>query len=116
MILKEWTKGDLNNLQALRQTFVDQYDHVRSIVPKEKLLEFKVEEGWKPLCEFLDKPIPKGEPYPNINNVDDYNSPKYVMGGHRYLWRENVKTAVKKVAVVTAVAAGIAAATLWYCI
>ena len=36
--------------------------------PKEKLLVFKLEDGWKPLCEFLDKPIPT-KPFPHENKL-----------------------------------------------
>ena len=35
-------------------------------MPKDKLLVFKLEDGWKPLCEFLDVPVPD-EPFPHLN-------------------------------------------------
>ena len=31
--------------------------------PKDKLLVFRSQDGWKPLCEFLGKEIPQ-QPYP----------------------------------------------------
>lgn len=40
-------------------------DEVKSVVPKEKLLEFNVKEGWGPLCEFLDVPVPD-KPFPKM--------------------------------------------------
>ncbi|PYH92845.1 hypothetical protein BO71DRAFT_382826 [Aspergillus ellipticus CBS 707.79] len=40
---------------------------VRGMVPKERLLEWEVEDGWGPLCEFLDVEVPE-EPFPNTNN------------------------------------------------
>ena len=40
-------------------------EDVRSNVPSEKLLVFNVKTGWKPLCEFLEVPIPE-EPFPNM--------------------------------------------------
>ena len=48
-------------------------DFVRNVVPKERMLEFEPKMGWKPLCEFLDVPIPKDSsgkeiPYPNVND------------------------------------------------
>ncbi|KAH8660684.1 hypothetical protein BGZ60DRAFT_530698 [Tricladium varicosporioides] len=45
-------------------------DHIREIVPKEKLLEFKAQDGWAPLCKFLGKEIPTGEnkEYPHKND------------------------------------------------
>ncbi|KAL8916913.1 MAG: hypothetical protein Q9208_008277 [Pyrenodesmia sp. 3 TL-2023] len=38
---------------------------VRETVPKERLLEFNVKEGWPPLCDFLQVPVPD-EPFPNL--------------------------------------------------
>ncbi|KAI1412524.1 hypothetical protein F5Y13DRAFT_162888 [Hypoxylon sp. FL1857] len=42
-------------------------DRVRALVPKEQLLEMKLDEGWGPLCRFLDLPIPN-EPFPRAND------------------------------------------------
>jgi hypothetical protein len=51
-----------------RTAFEKHYDTVRSSVPKERLLELDMDAdvGWEPLCEFLDKPVPK-EPFPRLN-------------------------------------------------
>ncbi|KAI7858710.1 hypothetical protein BDC45DRAFT_531266 [Circinella umbellata] len=40
------------------------------IVPKEKLLVLGLGEGWGPLCQFLNKPIPDIE-YPHVNTTAD---------------------------------------------
>ncbi|KAI9652597.1 MAG: hypothetical protein M1831_006701 [Alyxoria varia] len=40
--------------------------HIRQIVPSERLLEWSVQDGWKPLCEFLDKEVPS-TPFPRVN-------------------------------------------------
>ncbi|KAJ5088920.1 hypothetical protein N7456_012536 [Penicillium angulare] len=45
---------------------------VRGMVPKEKLLEWSVEDGWEPLCKFLDKPIPD-EAFPQTNALRNFN-------------------------------------------
>ena len=39
---------------------------VRELVPKGRLLEYDVAQGWKPLCEFLGVPVPK-KPFPHLN-------------------------------------------------
>jgi hypothetical protein len=39
-------------------------------VPPEKLLVFQAKDGWEPLCEFLDVPVPR-EPYPRVNSRED---------------------------------------------
>jgi len=45
---------------------------VRSIVPKDQLLEFNVKEGWAPLCKFLDVPVPD-MPFPRTNESSMLN-------------------------------------------
>ncbi|KAG9496089.1 hypothetical protein J7337_012665 [Fusarium musae] len=41
---------------------------IRGLVPKDKLLEWTVEDGWGLLCKFLDKAVPD-EPYPHVNKA-----------------------------------------------
>jgi hypothetical protein len=40
---------------------------VKEIVPVSKLLVMEVKQGWEPLCQFLNLPIPK-EPFPRAND------------------------------------------------
>lgn len=35
------------------------YEQIREAVPKGRLLHMSLEEGWGPLCGFLDKEVPK---------------------------------------------------------
>ncbi|KAK5137473.1 hypothetical protein LTR08_008451 [Meristemomyces frigidus] len=58
--------GDFMN--NARTGYDRHYDHVRSLVPPERLLEYNVKEGWAPLCEFLDVPHPKID-FPNGNEA-----------------------------------------------
>jgi hypothetical protein len=44
---------------------------VREAVPAERLLEWTVTEGWEPLCEFLDVPVPS-EPLPHENERETF--------------------------------------------
>lgn len=39
---------------------------IRGLVPQERLLEWYIEDGWEPLCEFLGKPTPDIE-FPHAN-------------------------------------------------
>jgi hypothetical protein len=34
-------------------------EHVRAIAPSDRFLEYKVQQGWGPLCEFLGKSVPE---------------------------------------------------------
>ena len=42
---------------------------IKRITPKDRLLLFKLEDGWRPLCEFLGKPIPD-VPFPRVNETE----------------------------------------------
>ncbi|WP_017623889.1 sulfotransferase family protein [Nocardiopsis chromatogenes] len=46
-------------------------EHVRATVPADNLLVFEVSQGWEPLCDFLDVPVPEGEPFPRLNEAQD---------------------------------------------
>jgi hypothetical protein len=39
---------------------------VRAAVPRSRLLEFDVRQGWEPLCGFLGRPVPQ-KPFPHLN-------------------------------------------------
>lgn len=40
---------------------------VQENVPADRLLVFRVQEGWEPLCKFLERDVPKGTPFPHLN-------------------------------------------------
>merc|ERR1711939_1065086 len=63
-------KGDFEHRG--KEVFINHYNEVRSLVPKENLLEFKVQDGWEPLCKFLGQPIPMGSKFPNTNDNRDF--------------------------------------------
>ena len=41
-------------------------------MPKENLLEYKMGEGWQPLCDFLEVPVPQGKKFPRTNDTDGF--------------------------------------------
>jgi hypothetical protein len=43
-------------------------DEVKRRVPSGRLLVYEVQDGWGPLCEFLDVPEPEG-PFPRLNDA-----------------------------------------------
>lgn len=45
-------------------------DVIDSIDP-DRLLVFDVREGWEPLCQFLDKPVPTSA-FPRVNSRDEF--------------------------------------------
>lgn len=54
--------GFAHNIHQARVRSRDAYRHhyrdVRELVPPERLLDFKLKDGWQPFCEFLGKPVP----------------------------------------------------------
>jgi hypothetical protein len=50
--------------------FAQHHERVRQVVPAERLLVYRVQEGWEPLCRFLRAEVPD-EPFPRVNVGDD---------------------------------------------
>ncbi|SES48803.1 sulfotransferase family protein [Actinokineospora terrae] len=46
---------------------------VRAAVPADRLLVYQVGQGWEPLCEFLDVPVPD-DPFPHLNDTASFQS------------------------------------------
>lgn len=54
-----------------KQVFEDHYSLIRTLVPRDRLLEYSVDEGWEPLCRFLGCAIPAVK-FPAGNNVESF--------------------------------------------
>jgi hypothetical protein len=48
-------------------TFNRHIQEVQAYVPTDRLLVFRVQEGWEPLCKFLGCEVPAGTPFPHLN-------------------------------------------------
>ncbi|KAF5549687.1 hypothetical protein FPHYL_9587 [Fusarium phyllophilum] len=90
------TMTDFSDKSPARQAFHDHYELVKRIVPAERMLEFKVQEGWGPLCKFLDKEIPEEE-FPKLND-----SKQFVLA-HSLMWWIAFAKMVGKASFMTAV-------------
>jgi hypothetical protein len=44
---------------------------VKAAIPAERLLVWDVKQGWEPLCEFLELPVPD-DPFPNVNDSAEF--------------------------------------------
>lgn len=64
-----WSTGDPTNMAALKQGFLAHNQHIRSVVPSERLLIWHPKDGWDLLCKFLEKDTP-AEPVPKVNEGD----------------------------------------------
>lgn len=55
-----------------KHVFTQHNTMVRNLVPPKNLLEYRVgEDGWGPLCNFLDVPVPEGVSFPNSNTKQE---------------------------------------------
>ena len=55
--------------QNAREVYHEHYRRIRQAAPKEKLLEYRMGDGWEPLCKFLGKNMPEGVPFPRKNEA-----------------------------------------------
>ena len=53
--------------EKARQMYRDHYALVRRITPPERLLEYRLGDGWGPLCAFLGKKVPEVD-FPRVND------------------------------------------------
>ncbi len=56
-----------------KRRYREHNDMIRSLVPKDKLLELRLgQHGWDPVCKFLNVDTPKAD-YPRTNSMSDLN-------------------------------------------
>jgi len=54
------------NEMLLRKSYRRHNSYVIKKAPKNQFLKFQLDDGWKPLCQFLDLPVPQ-TPFPHKN-------------------------------------------------
>jgi len=65
------TFTDFTDRDAAIAAYRANNQRVRETIPAERLLVFHVADGWEPLCEFLDAPVPD-EPFPRTNPKKEF--------------------------------------------
>lgn len=60
-------KGTMPDRDKAIAHYHQHIEDVKATVPAEQLLIFSVDQGWQPLCEFLQVPVPDTE-FPNVND------------------------------------------------
>lgn len=60
-------KGTMSDRALAIARYEEHIAEVRAAVPADRLLVFSVDQGWKPLCDFLGVPVPASE-FPNVND------------------------------------------------
>jgi hypothetical protein len=57
--------------EGLIKAFVAHNEAVKAAIPSDRLVIYQVKDGWAPLCQFLDMPVP-AEPFPRSNTRDEF--------------------------------------------
>jgi hypothetical protein len=57
--------------EHVKAVYVRMYEEVRRMVPQDKLLEYKLGDGWEPLCKFLNNDVPTTT-FPFINESKEF--------------------------------------------
>ena len=63
--------GHFNDRDFMVGYFERHTEEVKAAIPPERLLTYRVGDGWQPLCDFLGLPVP-AEPYPLENTRAEF--------------------------------------------
>ena len=79
--------------QEMKQQMLAYNESVKATISPERLLVWEVSEGWEPLCEFLEVPVPD-QPMPHANDRETFVG-RVIDGALTALeaWRENSASA-----------------------
>jgi len=84
LTIQDFGYCDFNNEEMMKKHFVERNERVKATIPADRLLVFEAKDGWAPLCKFLNVPVPD-EPYPRVNDSNEFNSRKGKFETLRYL-------------------------------
>lgn len=65
------TLNDFSPTSDARQAFFEHYERIKRTVPEDRRLYFRVQEGWEPVCKFLDEPVPETG-FPRVNDAKQF--------------------------------------------
>ncbi|KAM0718682.1 hypothetical protein Q7P37_005753 [Cladosporium fusiforme] len=74
------TFNDFSPASPAREAFHRHYERIRAVAPQERILEYRVQDGWGPLCEFLGVEVPEGVEFPRVNDKEAF------VRVHGYMW------------------------------
>lgn len=60
-------KAHINEREFMVNYYRQREDMIRNSVAPERLLVYRIGDGWEPLCDFLEVPVPATE-YPRVNS------------------------------------------------
>lgn len=62
--------GHIHDRDFMVAAFKQHTADVEREIPKDRLLVYEASQGWEPLCEFLDVPVPD-TPFPRVNSREE---------------------------------------------
>ena len=65
--------GRMHDKDKLISAFRAHNARVREVIAPERLLVYEVAQGWAPLCDFLDAPVP-ATPMPKVNSREEFGT------------------------------------------
>lgn len=71
LIVQNTFGGDVTDAEHAKSVFEAHNAEVLATMPSERILVFEAADGWAPLCDFLEVPVPD-EPYPRTNSTEDF--------------------------------------------
>ena len=77
--------GNFENKDSTIRIFEEHNTAVQQEISAERLLIYRVSEGWEPLCKFLGVPVPDGVEFPRVNTGNSFGVIKLVMNFLRVL-------------------------------
>jgi hypothetical protein len=70
-LFKERFSDEIEDRDAMTAAYERHNEAVRAAIPKERLLDWTPSDGWEPICERLNLPVPS-EPFPVTNTTKDF--------------------------------------------
>ena len=99
----------MEDRELAAKRYLELHDEVRQMVPADRLLEYKLGEGWERLCAFLGEDVPN-HPFPRVNENAEFMERMEVQNS--LAW-ERVKQQWLPY-VQGATTAGVAALAIWF--
>ena len=67
-----WTSvGKAFDREEMKKSYSRRHENIHELVPPDRLLDFRPQDGWVPLCKFLDRNPPQDKAYPDIMGQDE---------------------------------------------
>ena len=73
LLIGEGTFGNDFSETHMIEVYERHNAEVKRTIPAERLLVFEVDQGWEPLCKFLDVAKP-AKPYPILNTTEEFQA------------------------------------------